>query len=138
MPPAEMEVDSAPSAGRENASSSDWSAPLAQRVGFVTSEPAPIATTSVYDAHSEPIKRPPVAPPPWPVPIDGNGARLHVVVDGDSLERLANRYLDDPRRSREIYDLNRELIASPDLLPIGVELKIPDRSSRGSWDRAND
>ena len=48
-----------------------------------------------------------------------------MIVDGDSLERLAGRYLDDSRRAHEIYEANRELLASPDLLPIGVEIVIP-------------
>ena len=40
--------------------------------------------------------------------------------------RLAERYPDDPERDDEIYRLNRDVLASPELLPIGVELKIPD------------
>ena len=52
--------------------------------------------------------------------------RTHVVVDGDSLAGLAERYLDDAALDDEIYRLNRDVLASPDLLPIGVELRIPD------------
>jgi nucleoid-associated protein YgaU len=52
--------------------------------------------------------------------------RTHIVVDGDSLEKLAERYLDDPTLDDEIYRLNRDVLASPELLPIGVELQIPD------------
>lgn len=52
--------------------------------------------------------------------------RTHVVVDGDSLQKLAERYLDDPTRDGEIYRLNRAVLANPELLPIGVELRIPD------------
>jgi hypothetical protein len=52
--------------------------------------------------------------------------RTHVVVDGDSLQKLAERYLDDPTRDGEIYRLNRDVLSSPELLPIGVELQIPD------------
>jgi phage tail protein X len=53
--------------------------------------------------------------------------RTHVVVDGDSLSRLAARYLGDARRAAEIYELNRGLLADPELLPIGLELTIPPR-----------
>ena len=60
---------------------------------------------------------------------------MHIVVDGDSLAKLAGRYLDDPKRSVEIYELNRELLANPDLLPIGTALKIPDRETLTSWDK---
>jgi nucleoid-associated protein YgaU len=55
--------------------------------------------------------------------------RSHIVVDGDSLAKLAGRYLDDPHRAAEIYELNRRILANPDLLPIGVELEIPSRSA---------
>jgi len=54
--------------------------------------------------------------------------RTHIVMDGDSLPKLAGRYLDDPERSGEIFELNRELLEHPELLPIGVELKIPSRA----------
>jgi len=47
------------------------------------------------------------------------------IVDGDSLPELAQRYLGDSRLYLEIYDLNRDVLHSPDLLPIGCEIKIP-------------
>lgn len=53
--------------------------------------------------------------------------RRHIVVDGDSLARLADRYLDDPQLADEIFRRNRNVLNDPDLLPIGVELVIPDR-----------
>ena len=56
-------------------------------------------------------------------------SRLHYVVDGDSLAKLAQRYLDDPQRASEIYELNRNVLSHPDVLPIGVELIIPSRSA---------
>jgi hypothetical protein len=59
--------------------------------------------------------------------------RTHIVVDGDSLEKLAGRYLSDPQRSREIFELNRQVLSAPDLLPIGAELKIPERVASASW-----
>jgi hypothetical protein len=49
------------------------------------------------------------------------------VVDGDSLPKLAGRYLKDPDRAWEIYRLNRDVLRSPDLLPIGIVLKLPTR-----------
>jgi hypothetical protein len=73
------------------------------------------------------------SPPPWPAPEETPEPRTHIVIDGDSLERLASRYLSDPQRGREIYELNRDKLSSPELLPIGVELKIPDRVAQTSW-----
>jgi nucleoid-associated protein YgaU len=80
-----------------------------------------------------------IGPPPWLLQdergsIESDIARTHIVVDGDSLERLAERYLDDPQRASEIYGANRELLTSPDLLPIGVELTIPSRNSVPTFD----
>ncbi len=75
------------------------------------------------------------APPTaWPEPSKFLGLRTHVVIDGDSLERLANRYLDDPSRGVEIYEANRELLSSPELLPIGAELVIPEPQSRSAME----
>jgi nucleoid-associated protein YgaU len=54
---------------------------------------------------------------------------IHVVADGDTLEGLAKLYLGDPARAMEIFDANRETLLSPELLPIGARLIIPDRDS---------
>jgi nucleoid-associated protein YgaU len=51
--------------------------------------------------------------------------RIHVVHEGDSLDRLAKRYLGDESRALEIFDLNRELLDNPHVLRLGTELKIP-------------
>jgi nucleoid-associated protein YgaU len=51
--------------------------------------------------------------------------RRHKIVDGDTLRGLAERYLGSPDRALEIYEANRDLLPSPELLPIGVELRIP-------------
>jgi nucleoid-associated protein YgaU len=64
-------------------------------------------------------------------------ARSHIIVDGDSLAKLAERYLDDPQRAKEIYELNRALLSHPDVLPIGAEITIPARSA-GALQSANE
>ncbi|MHC4180883.1 MAG: LysM peptidoglycan-binding domain-containing protein [Planctomycetota bacterium] len=51
--------------------------------------------------------------------------RTHKIVDGDTLEALASAYLGSADRWLEIYELNRDVLPSPALLPIGVQLKIP-------------
>lgn len=60
--------------------------------------------------------------------IDANKlrGRTHFVVDGDSLAKLADRYLDDATLADEIFRLNRDVLSDPEVLPIGVELRIPD------------
>ncbi len=55
----------------------------------------------------------------WPA------ALIHVVANGDTLEKLAERYLSDAGRALEIFDLNRDQLSNPHLFPIGVELRVP-------------
>lgn len=117
---------------------SGWSA--SPQVLSTSISDAPNATPAITTAYDTP---PPVAnsisaltaQPAWADHELADEPESHVVVDGDSLERLAGRYLDDPHRGAEIYNLNRDVLTSPDVLPIGVELKIPDRTNRTSWDR---
>lgn len=51
--------------------------------------------------------------------------QIHIVHPGDSLERLAKRYLGDEGRAIELFDHNRQVLENPHLLPIGAELRIP-------------
>jgi nucleoid-associated protein YgaU len=60
-------------------------------------------------------------------PCEEDLERTHTVVDGDTLTALAERYLGSPGRALEIYNANRLSLPSPDVLPIGVELRIPLR-----------
>ena len=55
----------------------------------------------------------------WPAGL------VHVVANGDTLDKLATRYLNDSGRALEIFDLNRDQLSNPHLLPIGVELRVP-------------
>jgi len=53
--------------------------------------------------------------------------RTHWIVDGDTLEELARRFLGDRSRWREIRVANPEVLTTDDLLPIGKEILIPPR-----------
>lgn len=65
-----------------------------------------------------------------PRPRHAEGAaRTHRVTDGDSLQALAERYLGSADRYLEIYEANRDVLTSPQLLPIGAELRIPPRDA---------
>ena len=55
--------------------------------------------------------------------------RRHRITDGDTLVSLADRYLDTVDRANEIYELNREVLPGPGLLPIGTEIKLPPRDA---------
>jgi nucleoid-associated protein YgaU len=54
-------------------------------------------------------------------------ANRHMIVDGDTLSKLAQRYLGNSQRYLEIFEQNKGLLSSPDLLPIGKVLEISDR-----------
>ncbi len=51
--------------------------------------------------------------------------RRHSIHDGDTLTSLAQRYLGDPERANEIFEVNRSVLPNPDVLPIGVKIVIP-------------
>ncbi len=93
--------------------------PVSSVVERTVDRPDPSAATGVFPrAVSEPA-----GGHPWPK------QRNHVVHNGDTLEKLAERYLGDPLRAIEIFDLNRDQLANPHLLPIGAELRIPAAES---------
>jgi LysM repeat protein len=64
-----------------------------------------------------------VAPPA----DDEPPAQMHKIVDGDTLSKLAQTYLRNAARYLEIYEQNRDVLKSPNLLPIGKTLKIIDQ-----------
>jgi nucleoid-associated protein YgaU len=53
-------------------------------------------------------------------------ARKHVVQEGETLFSLASRYYNDSTRFVELYQANREVLTTPEQLPEGAELVIPD------------
>jgi nucleoid-associated protein YgaU len=62
-----------------------------------------------------------------PATVFGDVPQTHTIVDGDTLEALAARYLGSADRAAEIYELNREVLPGPEVLPIGAELRLPPR-----------
>jgi nucleoid-associated protein YgaU len=67
---------------------------------------------------------------PWkPVRLNVPGPqpklRRHRLTDGDTLEGLAQRYLGSAERAEEIFAINHDLLAAPDLLPLGRIIRIP-------------
>lgn len=71
----------------------------------------------------EPAARP-LAPPTRPDAIAA-GERLHVVVRGDTLYSLAQRYYNNRSRWRDIYEANRGRMRSENDLQLGMQLIIP-------------
>jgi nucleoid-associated protein YgaU len=54
-------------------------------------------------------------------------SRTYRLRDGDTLEMLAERLLGTRDRATEIFELNRDVLSRPDLLPVGRTLVIPPR-----------
>lgn len=54
----------------------------------------------------------------------------YVIHEGDSLAKLAQRYLGDESRALELFDHNRATLENPYLLPIGAEIEIPRERRR--------
>ena len=92
-------------------------APSLEEQGPVTPEFPPSQNSSrpAYATVSQPNQ----STPAWPEEV------IHEVSNGDTLEKLAERYLGDASRALELFDLNREQLSNPHLLPIGAELRIP-------------
>ncbi len=52
---------------------------------------------------------------------------VHVVVSGDTLRSIAERYLGDEAQWRRVYEANLDVIADPERLVVGQTLQIPPR-----------
>jgi nucleoid-associated protein YgaU len=64
--------------------------------------------------------------PATPRPTDTIGsAKTYVVVEGDSLSRIAKREYGDASKWRTLYEANKDLIKDPDLIYPGQTLKVP-------------
>lgn len=82
-------------------------------------------------------QRPPPLAVSWsasPVPQAATSARMmppalvpatYTVRDGDDLTAIASRFYGHPAAAAAVWSANRETVPDPDLLPIGVELKLP-------------
>ncbi len=64
---------------------------------------------------------------PSPALTRAASKRVYVVRAGDNLTRIAKREMNDgsDRTVQKLYQANRDKLSSPDMLPLGVELKIP-------------
>lgn len=56
--------------------------------------------------------------------------KQHVVRDGETLQDIAQFYYGNRELWPIIYEANRQALASPELLPVGLSLTIPNASGR--------
>jgi nucleoid-associated protein YgaU len=52
-------------------------------------------------------------------------AQSYTVLAGDTLSKIAKKFLGSANRWHEIYDANRDQISNPDMIRVGQVLKIP-------------
>lgn len=71
------------------------------------------------------------APPPSAAGWTGVQQATHVVRDGDDLTGIATRVYGHPAAAAAVWAANRDILADPNLLPIGAELKLPPPWSVG-------
>ncbi len=62
---------------------------------------------------------------PDSLPLTASVSSTHTVAQGDTLYGLARRYYGDASRWKDIYDANRHVLRSADVLLVGQELDIP-------------
>jgi nucleoid-associated protein YgaU len=62
---------------------------------------------------------------PAAAPAPGTAGPTYVVEHGDTLISIARNILGSGARGREIYELNRDRIADPNIVKVGVELRMP-------------
>ena len=68
------------------------------------------------------------AKPPSALPV-ARGSKTHRVAEGETLFSLSRRYYNDSGRFVELYHANRGVLQSPEQLPPGTVLHIPDLPS---------
>ena len=66
-------------------------------------------------------------PPPRLTSQKSAPLRTYRLRDGDTLEWIAERHLGSRDRANELFTANRDLLTRPDLLPVGIEIKLPPR-----------
>lgn len=80
--------------------------------------------SNVKSGGSSTARQAPAAP--QPTGTSGSAAsKTYVVVNGDSLSKIAKREYGDAQQWRRIYEANRDIIKDPDLIYPGQQLKVP-------------
>jgi nucleoid-associated protein YgaU len=72
-----------------------------------------------------------------PEQAQGEHLLRHRIVEGDTLRQLAAQYLGDRERYLELYEANQDVLFHPRLLPIGIDIVIPDQPDRFAADGIN-
>ena len=60
-----------------------------------------------------------------PAPKAAPAQRVHKVVAGDTLSKIAKKYYGDASLYPQIFEANRDILKDPNLIKIGQKLRIP-------------
>lgn len=52
---------------------------------------------------------------------------IYTVQSGDTLSKIAKKFLDNANSYMKIFDVNKDVLKNPDLIKVGQELKIPNK-----------
>jgi LysM repeat protein len=52
---------------------------------------------------------------------------IYEVKSGDTLSKISKKYLDNPNRYNDIFNLNKDILSNPDVIKVGQRLKIPNK-----------
>jgi nucleoid-associated protein YgaU len=105
---------------------------IAAAVLFFRADAPPRDPPKTSPAPAPQATPPPPAPGPQrpaparPTARSGDGARRHTVEAGDTLAGLARRYYGDEGQAAALFEANRDVLTSPDELPAGAVLAIPE------------
>ena len=103
-----------------------------------TEAPALSRTSKRVDAGDEADLAMPVRPRiirPDPEAVEAPRRPTYKVKPHETLRSIARDTLDDPRRDREIYNLNRDVLDDINVLPAGTVLTLPEDASVGRRSR---
>jgi LysM repeat protein len=72
------------------------------------------------------IDAPKAAAAPAPPPPPKAAERIHEVVAGESLSKIALKYYGNGNKYMKIFEANRDILSNPDLIKPGQKLRIPE------------
>lgn len=52
---------------------------------------------------------------------------IYTVQSGDTLSKIAKKFLDNANSYMKIFDVNKDVLKNPDMIKVGQELKIPNK-----------
>lgn len=102
-----------------------------QTTSIVANKPI-MPTPEVQQPQPQQAYVPPVQPQPVRSFAPAQPRQRHRLVDGDTLPKLAERYLGRADLDWAIYEANRGVLSDPQLLPLRVEITIPSTAELDS------